>query len=692
MFAEDGLLSSATKEALRPLRIAPRDHFYLEIVDDKRGKTIKFKMTVLGLTREVADDTDHELIVKGHDGTRFAKTYNGPSQEALKIFQFIPECRSEATASGAGDNIAVLGMTDFTAISLSRIIPSDRIIFKDDDSQTAFRYLIRRFFAQTARANMTASFKINGIVPEMPADYVPHPQWPLSDYQKTALMFALGQESTALFMDRGTGKTAVTINRVCLEAQRHHQKTGKMLRVLVVTPNQVRLNWQEEFKKFSTVPGKTTIIRGGQMKRIRLLTHIVSSDEKSIFSIGIIGYDTMAVTIEYLKKIQWDLIVCDESHYFKWHRTKRYEALRELRDVSGKRMVLTGTPIGNSIFDLWTQFEFQAEGMSGFQSFESFRRFHGRWKMIDNAHGVEKLVGLQNVPLLQERLARTAFSITKKEAGLNLPDKVYDIYEVEMTKKQAHVYDSIASQLAVEIEADLEAAEAEGTKNLAVNHALTKLLRLAQITSGFVKWDMSVGPDEALLPARVEQIDSINPKIEAVVEMLNDEERDPRGKTIIWCCFHEDIEAVSRKLTELGIKHGKYYGKTSQAERDAHVDAFNNDPEFRVFIANPATAGEGLNLLGYNPTKPDESNTFCDHEIFFSQNWSMIQRVQAEDRAHRRGTRTQVRITDLMVPGTIDQEIRDRVTAKLNSANAVQDVREILQRVLRDYVSNGVED
>src|SRR5690606_16184940 len=103
------------------------------------------------------------------------------------------------------------------------------------------------------------------------------------------------------------------------------------------------------------------------------------------------------------------------------------------------RMVLTGTPIANRLFDLWTQLEFLGKGLSGFKSFTNFRNFYGSFLKVDaekSGSQVEKLIGYKNLPLIQERLTRLCYMVTKKEADLQLPDKVYDVYEVEMTKQQ----------------------------------------------------------------------------------------------------------------------------------------------------------------------------------------------------------------------------------------------------------------
>ena len=157
------------------------------------------------------------------------------------------------------------------------------------------------------------------------------------------------------------------------------------------------------------------------------------------------------------------------------------------------------------------------------------------------------------------------------------------------------------------------------------------------------------------------------------------------SKTIVWSCWVPVIKELSRRLDEVGIRNATYYGATSDKRRAEIEDQFNSDPDLKVFIGNPAAGGVGLNLIGHVPDwddTPKDHGCNVDHVIFYACNWSWLQRSQATDRAHRHGTRVQVRVTDYCVPGTIDEEIRVKVLSKQNLALKVQDVREIMQRML----------
>lgn len=660
-------LSQATGALLEPVAIRTDEFLLLSV--DKKGM---IEANVKRMRPFLAtDNPERRVVVKGREF--YCDNFSAPSRPAAEVWAHrIPERKPN------GYGRWIFAPTDFTVIVIASVWPIEQIIFLDDSAELTFNVMLARFATHNKTLKLISEFKINGTIPKMPSDFIEHEAYPPMPYQKVGIAAFLHREMSALFMEQGTGKTCVAINRICIESLRKRQ--GKFLgcppgqyRALIICPRQLRSNWEAEFAKFATVPGKVVCLRGNEVNRVQSLLEVARDEKDCCWSAAIMSYDSVEGTLRALKAFPWDLVILDEAHFIKNVRTSRFKAVKALRDANVRqRMILTGTPITNSPMDLYSLFEFLGEGMSGFSSFEDFRQFHGVFKhMHHGAEGVQKLVGLKNIPLLQERLARLSFSISKRDANLQLPDKTYDIYEVQMTPKQRLYYKKIRDELSIVLEEALD-------KFVTVDHILTQLLRLSQITSGHIRWN---SPEEGK-PAIVEQIDDANPKVQAVIDMLQDEGRDPHGKTIVWAVFIEDIRVLSAALEEAGIDHVSFFGGTSDKDREEAVHRFNNDSACRVFIGNPATAGTGLNLLGYNPTSEAPQDTYCDHEIFFSANWSAVQRSQAEDRAHRKGTKVSVRITDLVVPGSIDEEIRTRVVGKLQMALEIQDVREILRRIL----------
>jgi SNF2 family DNA or RNA helicase len=543
-------------------------------------------------------------------------------------------------------------------------------------------------------AHIIAAFRNDKRAPKGTKAIPEHPVNKLLPFQKIARHCCLVNDGFALFMEQGTGKTPVGISVICNEAIKKLKKKPKSLyRVLIVCPKNVRQNWAEEFEKFGICDGEVSVVRGSALEREKAILFGVHKKRNSQkYSAVVTSYGSLHNSIDAFclesvcgkrfKTLKWDLVILDESHYIKTHNAQRTKATLKIRDAAHKRMILTGTPITNSLLDLWSQLEFLYPTGSGCSTYNAFKEFYGVFRLDEVGH--KKLVDFENVPLLRERLARHSFVVTKKEALPDLPDKVYDIDEVTMTPQQAKTYANVATQVYAEIENDL--ANPDQNQSLVIKGILHRMLKLSQVTSGFVKFD-AVNDEEGneLEPARIDRIDP-NPKLERLVEILKTKE--PHQKTIIWCHYRQDIQTIAARLKLEDIECVTYYGGTTDKEREVARDRFNTDPDLRVFVGSAGAGGTGLNLLGFDPNNHEQHDTYCDHVIYYSQDWSPTKRSQSEDRCHRKGVELKdynVTYTDLMIPGTIDQEIRQRVQTKREKAFEIQDVRDILEK-LRNFV------
>lgn len=640
-------MSDATAGLLKPMQLAKTDRLYVSVDKDLRKFNVK---------------------ITAEQPPRGWRNYPSAAAQTGWLAR-VPEKRQLENKSGEWQ----LGATDYTAEIIRAVWPTDQVEF-EPDARALYEYLLLSTTAQDANAEKYALYCESRAVPD-PLGLELHWDHPLAKYQQVAAHCAAYSEGYGLFMEQGTGKTPVTVAAVCADAKDRHWTDP--VRCIIVCPNNVRHNWVHEFERFATVPGKANVIKGGEIARVGQLIEAMVPEEDCQFSVAIISYDGMVRSIDTICAMPWDRGVLDEAHYIQRPETKRFRMAMRLRDACKRRMVLTGTPISNTPLDLYALFEFMGDGWSGFRSWKEFKNFYGVY-VTPEGDGYKKLVGVQNQPFMKERLARTSFIIRKKEALPDLPDKVYDTDEVEMTSAQQEIYDKIAEELAYEIESELDSSE---NKAITINNVLTKLLRLAQITAGFATYDEIVDPVslEVKRPKIVEHF-SPDPKLDRLVEIAR--EKTPEQKTIVWSCFVPCIKAISARFEREEIKHAVLYGQTNEADRLEAERAFNYDRECRWLIGNPAAGGTGLNLLGYPPHGGDDYETNCDHVIYYAQDWSYTKRAQSEDRCHRRGTRANVRITDLMVPGTMDEDIRCRVLEKKLVAMDIADVREILKNLL----------
>ena len=550
----------------------------------------------------------------------------------------------------------------------------ENVIFTPDAEQYA-EWLLLRIDVSSQNTARIAAFNQSGTIPRPPKSYRERDNLPLMNHQRTATITAHLSPFYALLFEQGTGKTPVVISRVSNEA-RERGPDDPPYKVLVVCPKNIRTNWFNEFCRFSTEKGKVGVIQGTQLDRFQLLLSLMKKDNGNKFSTAIMGYDTVVRDFARLFMWNWDLIVLDEAQAIKSTYTKRFKEFMKLRDRAKQRMVLTGTPVTNSPLDLYALLEFLDDGLSGFKSFDSFRKYYARF---DNREQTNMITGYKNLPIMKERLAAFSFVVKKKDVLKDLPEKTYEVREVGMTTKQKKIYEVLKRQIVLEAERDL--AEAKN-KAMAVEHVFTKLLRLAQVTCGILRWDAQEDEFGAtIVEAEVEMLPC--PKMD---ELLLDLKALPLNeKAVVWSCFVPALKEVHKNITAMGMDAVMFYGSTSEKDREIALTRFNSDPTCRVLVANQSAGAAGLNLVGYNywdtPDKHLDTNTTL--MAWYAQDWSMVKRNQGEDRNHRHGTRVPVVNRDYVVPGTIDAEIRDRVTGMIEMADDLTNMQGLSERVLK---------
>lgn len=446
----------------------------------------------------------------------------------------------------------------------------------------------------------------------------------------------------ALFWEMGTGKTATTINIL-----RHkYNDAERVMRTLILAPLVVLENWKEEFMRHAELPENNIVVLSG---------HGSKKAEQVMDAIGegkiiIANYEVMqnVKILDALIKFQPEIMVCDESQRLKSTTSKRAKATFGLSTFARHRYILSGTPILNTPLDIFQQFKILDGGDTFGLNFLTFRAAFFEDK---NAH-MPKHKHFPNwqpkpgaLDGISQLIATKALRTTKEEC-LDLPPLVQENVYVSMGADQRRAYKEMKDEFITFIKSKEEAGE---SKAAIANLAVTKALRLQQIISGFVTLEGNNG---------VHRFEDV-PRREALKELLEDLCID--NKVIVWAVFKENYETIRKVCEELKIKYAELHGETK--DKQGNMEAFRKDKDVKVIIANPASAGLGVNLVE------------ASYSIYYSKNFSLEQDVQSEARNHRGGSEIHKKITriDLVCKGTIDEQITSALKKKENIAEHILD-------------------
>lgn len=428
----------------------------------------------------------------------------------------------------------------------------------------------------------------------------------------------------AIFAEQGTGKTWNAIDWAG-----ELFAAGDIDAVLVISKKGPHSQWIDEQIPIHYAMKHKSEFYTGRRKQF------VGADDDTLhfFSINIDalknekGWSAALTFVKlYDKRV---LIVIDESHLIKNHKSARTKRAYALGDMVEHKMILTGTPIAKNLCDEWSQFKFLDEAIIGYRYITSFRHQYcvmGGWENRD-------VVGVKNMDEFLKKVEPFSFRVTKEEE-LDLPPKVYDTVAFEMNDEQRGHYDAIKEMFLTQ----LDSGEIATVANAAV--AIT---RLQEVTSGIIEGRLPRTQDDVLQKRKgkiVSQEIKDNPRLDALCDLL--EQR--RGKAVIWARFNYDIEQIIKRL---GKKAVAYYGQTSARDRDeAKRRWLDPRSEIDYLVASPSAAGTGLNLQGD-----------CRTVVYYSNSFNAIDRWQSEDRTHRIGTKGTVTYFDLVCRGTVDRKI-----------------------------------
>lgn len=447
-------------------------------------------------------------------------------------------------------------------------------------------------------------------------------------HQVEGVEFLLTRPYAALFDEPGAGKSYQIVNLACLLYE-----AGEIDTVVVACPAGVKSVWASlhfgEVQKHCYLPA-TLGTFDGQHQTLhpsfdRLYWVVVSYEflrDKGHVKKLIAGLHDHRLKV---------MLVCDESIRLKSWNAQQTSGVLMLRKHCKRAYILNGTPIGNSPLDLYSQMEVLDPKILGAKNFFQFKHRHAQFGGYLN----KQIVGYHGLEQLQNQIKPYALRRLKKDC-LDLPDKIFTQVEVPLDEKHWATYKQMRDQMIVWL----------GDENPAIaRQAITKIIRLAQITSGFL-------PDEA-----------------EVVHWMGDEKRrwletwaedriaeDPNCAIIVWSRFTDELNAnyehFRKKYQSVRIQGGQ-----SVKVRDHATATFMGDGDGHkqgpVFLfGQPQAGGLGLTL------------TRSHLVVFMSNDYNYVTRVQAVDRTHRPGQQDHPVYVDVLATGPQGQRAIDHTIFK----------------------------
>lgn len=472
----------------------------------------------------------------------------------------------------------------------------------------------------------------------------------LMKHQQAALEQSFKKEDLFLAFEMGTGKTCTTLQII-----RHKcAQKKRLMRVLILCPLAVTKNWAVEINKFTNTGKKDVhVLLGTARKRMQILENIGNSGGMIIANYEILGNKKIFTWL-----LEWspEILVCDESHLVKNFKSKRAIAVCRLGDIALHKYMLTGTPILNTAQDLFMQFRIMDGNKNNCtfgKNFYSFR--HTYFEDLNHQRAgtqgyfpkyIEREAARGQ---LKQKISSKMLKITKEEC-LDLPDLVTQTIKVTLSAAQQLPYNQMKRDFIAFIENELS----EGVPQAVVAKiAITKLLRLQQIVSGFAKTEE--GDTVAIKDV---------PRLNTLRELLETITVD--HKVIVWAVFRQNYLAIAGICEKLGVKYTSITGDTK--DKFAAAEEFNNSPEIKVLIGNPSAGGVGINLVA------------ASYMIYYSRDFKLSSDLQSESRNHRKGSEIHKKITriNLEAPGTVDELISEALKNKQDISKEVIGWKELL--------------
>ena len=396
--------------------------------------------------------------------------------------------------------------------------------------------------------------------------------------------------------DMGLGKTLQTITYVL---------ANPGTRTLIVCPTSLAYNWQDEFSKFAPQIA-TQIISGTPQERADLMQQSVD------VPVLITTYPLIRKDVDLYKAQIFDACFIDEAQFIKNPTSLGAKAVKAVQ--AKHRFALTGTPIENTLSELWSIFDFVMPG------------FFGRYRQFEECYEKPILRDHDSVQMqkLRRKIRPFVLRRMKKEVLTELPDKIETRRMAEMGAKQRKIYESYLARIQMELAGDEE--NTPGGNRMQVLAALTRLRQICCHPATFAS-----------------NYHGGSGKLDLLMEQLPDI-LEGGHSVIVFSQFTSMLSIIAHELKQRNIPFFYLAGSTSAQERKREVKEFNRG-EVKVFLISLKAGGTGLNLTG------------ADTVIHFDPWWNPAVEDQATDRAYRIGQKKKVQVIKYVMKDSIEEKI-----------------------------------
>ena len=477
-------------------------------------------------------------------------------------------------------------------------------------------------------------------------------------YQLDGLNYIYSLKKSALFMAMGTGKSKMVID---LMSCRYIENNITCL--AIVCPCSIRSVWLTQLKEHCVIPYQVEILQRKNFKKIDFMIRKKTNKLKILIA----GVESLQLKEGKLTTKFGEFtaqagcsVVVDEAHDIKNPNSNRSKNLVNLTKNCNYKIAMTGTPISQSVLDLYGIFNFLDEDILGIGDFWSFKNRYTITQDLNlKSRTIKQVVGYKNVDELTELITPFTYQVTKELASKELPPKIKMVRFCEMTKEQKKIYDDIKKKKT----AELKTINSDDIK-LVYNHVLSMYVALQQVTGGFLN-SFTGGYDDS--GNEIKEIINIvsgknNPKIKELKKIVD--ELDDNEQVIIWAKYRHEVFTIVDELK--GYKTSKfemdavfYMDKTDDEKLKIKTDM--NNKKIRYFVSTPNSGATGLTL-----------NTVC-YVIYYSNSERLLLREQSEDRCHRIGQKRTVTYFDLVCEGTVDEKIADCLSEKKHFSDYVKE-------------------